>query len=122
MSNENIPISGIACNMTGSITAFGKGAEELFGYTKDEVVVRLGATKLDGAGVIGTFDSDGHVTSILGTSEGRSYLTLYKGGYVSTYNNSDNQTSFLGTDPENNGMVTIFDRHGKESWSESNNK
>ena len=38
MSNENIPISGIACNMTGSITAFGKGAEELFGYTKDEVV------------------------------------------------------------------------------------
>ena len=105
----------------GVLGVTNNGAVETYN-TKDEVVVRLGAAKLDGAGVIGTFDSDGHVTSILGNSEGRSYLTLYNGGYVATYNNADNQTGFLGTDPENNGMVTIFDRHGKQSWSESINK
>ena len=56
MSNENIPISGIACNMTGSITAFGKGAEELFGYTKDEVV---------GKGNVGMFHTEENVKTLV---------------------------------------------------------
>tara|TARA_B100000029_G_scaffold512806_1_gene610495 strand:- start:5798 stop:6361 length:564 start_codon:yes stop_codon:yes gene_type:complete len=105
----------------GVLGVTNNGAVETYN-TKDEVVVRFGASQGDGAGVIGTFDPNGMVTSILGNSEGRSYLTLYNGGYVATYNDADKQTGFLGTDPENNGRVTIFDRHGKESWSESINK
>jgi PAS domain S-box-containing protein len=30
--------SGIACDMTGLITSYGKGAEKLFGWTREEVV------------------------------------------------------------------------------------
>ena len=56
MSEENIPISGIACDMTGSITAFGKGAEELFGYTKDEVV---------GKGNVGMFHTKENVQTLV---------------------------------------------------------
>ena len=36
MSEEKFPVSGIACDLKGTITEFGKGAEELFGYTRDE--------------------------------------------------------------------------------------
>lgn len=56
MSKENIPISGIACDMTGSITAFGKGAEELFGYTKDEVI---------GKGNVGMFHTEENVKTLV---------------------------------------------------------
>ncbi|MBE19135.1 MAG: hypothetical protein CMO11_04055 [Thaumarchaeota archaeon] len=56
MSEENIPISGIACDMTGSITAFGKGAEELFGYTKDEVI---------GKGNVGMFHTEENVKTLV---------------------------------------------------------
>ena len=52
MSEENIPISGIACDMTVSITAFGKGADELFGYTIDEVI---------GKGNVGMFHTEENV-------------------------------------------------------------
>ena len=38
MSEEKFPVSGIACDLQGTITEFGKGAEELFGYTRDELV------------------------------------------------------------------------------------
>tara|TARA_B100001123_G_scaffold319147_1_gene357756 strand:- start:480 stop:815 length:336 start_codon:yes stop_codon:yes gene_type:complete len=38
MSEENFPVSGIACDLQGTITEFGKGAEELFGYTKEELI------------------------------------------------------------------------------------
>ena len=37
-NNEKIPISGIACDATGMITDFGKGAEELFGWKASELI------------------------------------------------------------------------------------
>lgn len=35
---ESLPLSGIACDAQGLITQYGKGAEELFGWTAEEVV------------------------------------------------------------------------------------
>ena len=35
---DDIPHSGIACDSKGIITSYGVGAQELFGWTEDEVV------------------------------------------------------------------------------------
>lgn len=56
MSESNVSISGIACDMVGTITEFGKGAEELFGYTKDEVI---------GKGNVGMFHTEENVKNLV---------------------------------------------------------
>ena len=38
MSENKVPISVITCDMEGRIETFNKGAEEIFGYTADEVI------------------------------------------------------------------------------------
>ena len=37
-NKEKLPLSGIACDAQGLITDFGTGAEELFQWTKDELI------------------------------------------------------------------------------------
>ena len=56
MSDEKFPVSGIACDLTGTITEFGTGAEELFGNTRDEVV---------GKGNVGMFHTEENIKNLV---------------------------------------------------------
>ena len=56
MSEEKFPVSGIACDLKGTITEFGKGAEELFGYTRDELV---------GKGNVGMFHIEANLQTLV---------------------------------------------------------
>ena len=56
MSDEKFPISGIACDLTGTITEFGTGAEELFGYTRDEVLSK---------GNVGMFHTEENIKNLV---------------------------------------------------------
>ncbi len=65
-----------------------------------------------GSGRLRTYNSDGKNTSFLGTAEGGS-------GFLATYNSAGLKTGYFGTNKDNDGVAVLYDRYGDFGWGES---
>ena len=135
MKNYSIGlVTGIL--LTASALMFmGANSKNMGDITADRItlVSELGKTIIVG-GALGTFNSDGKETSILGTgddggggllrtynSDGKmtSYLgTDESGGHLETYNKHGVIVGFFGTDKNQDGVIALFDRYGDFGWGE----
>ena len=97
--------------LTASVFLFmGAQNKNLGDIEADSIILKGGdgRTTIKG-GFILTDNSDGKVTSYLGTGEDGI-------GFLSTFNDAGVQTGFFGTNTENDGMALLWDRYGDAGW------